>query len=146
VAAGVTSREPPYTRDILRLAAAIPHQQDFHSLTEGVERRSRTCGSRVRVAVTLDDEGRVSGLRQAVEACAYGQAAAALMGARAIGRDRAAAEADLVALERWLKGGSTPTDWPDLAALEPALQRTSRHGAILLPFQALAAAIAEATE
>ena len=66
MAAGVT--EAPYTRDILRLAAAIPHQQDFHSLTEGVERRSRTCGSRVRVAVTLDPQGKIQSLRQAVEA------------------------------------------------------------------------------
>ena len=139
-----TLAQAPYTRDLLRLAAAIPYQQDFHSLAEGIERRSRTCGSRVKVAVTLDEQGRVASLRQAVEACAYGQASAALMGARAIGRDRAGAEADRDALERWLKGGPAPQDWPQLAALEPALQRSSRHGAILLPFEALAAAIAEA--
>ena len=144
MATGVSLREPPYTRDILRLAAAIPHQHDFAHLTDGVERRSRTCGSRVRVAVTLDDQGRVASLQQAVEACAYGQASAALMGARAMGRDRAGAEADRAALEHWLKGGPVPQGWPELAALEPALARTSRHGAILLPFEALVAAIAEA--
>ncbi|QIK97115.1 iron-sulfur cluster assembly scaffold protein [Sphingomonas sp. HDW15A] len=137
-------REPPYTRDILRLAAAIPYQQDFASMEDGVERRSRTCGSRVRVAIRLDDQGRVVNLVQAVEACAYGQAAAALMGARAIGRDLAEAESDRDSLKRWLKDGAVPEGWPELAALEPALQRTSRHGAILLPFEALAAAIAEA--
>ena len=136
-------REPPYTRDILRLAAAIPHQHGFSSLSDGVERRSRTCGSRVRVAVALDAEGRVTALRQAVEACAYGQAAAALMGARAIGQDPQAVEADIEALQRWLKGGEVPADWPELAALEPAVQRTSRHEAILLPFRALAEAIGE---
>jgi len=146
VATGVTSREPPYTRDILRLAAAIPHQHDFAHLADGVERRSRTCGSRVKVAVVLDEQSRVASLQQAVEACAYGQASAALMGARAIGRDRAGAEADRDALERWLRGGPAPQDWPELAALEPAIQRTSRHGAILLPFQALAAALAEAAQ
>lgn len=144
MAPGVTLREPPYTRDILRLAAAIPHQHDFNSLGDGVERRSRTCGSRVRVSVALDSEGRVGEFRQAVEACAYGQASAALMGARAIGQDRAGAEADVEVLERWLKGGAAPADWPELAALGPALQRSSRHEAILLPFQALAEAIAEA--
>ena len=144
MATGVSLREPPYTRDILRLAAAIPHQQDFNALADGVERRSRTCGSRVRVAVTLDAEGRVAALRQAVEACAYGQAAAALMGARAIGRTRTDAEADVEALQRWLEGGEVPADWPELASLEPALTRTSRHEAILLPFRALAQAIAEA--
>ena len=146
MATGVSLREPPYTRDILRLAADIPNQHDFNVLTDGVERRSRTCGSRVRVAVVLNAEGRVSELRQAVEACAYGQAAAALMGARAIGRARADAEADIEALEGWLEGGEVPTDWPELAALEPALTRTSRHEAILLPFRALIEAIEKAEQ
>jgi len=144
MASGVSVREPPYTRDILRLAADIPHQHGFNSLSDGVERRSRTCGSRVRVTVALDETGRVSTLRQAVEACAYGQAAAALMGARAIGQDLAAAEADVEALVLWLNGGSAPADWLELPALEPALQRTSRHEAILLPFRALVEAIGEA--
>ena len=141
MATGVSLREPPYTRDILRLAAAIPYQQDFASISDGIERRSRTCGSRVRVAVTLDAEGRVAALRQAVEACAYGQASAALMGARAIGQDRPAVEVDVEALQRWLKRGAAPANWPELVALEPALQRTSRHEAILLPFRTLLAAI-----
>lgn len=132
----------PYTRDILRLAAAIPCQVGFGDIPDSVERRSRTCGSRVRVAVDLDREGRVTHLRQAVEACAYGQAAAALMGARAIGLDRDSAEAQLAFLEQWLRGDlPSLADWPELAALEPALERPSRHEAILLPFRALVAAI-----
>ena len=92
MAEGVITREP-YTRDILRLAAAIRGQVGFGEIADGVERRSRTCGSRVVLAVSLSDEGRVSGLRQAVEACAYGQAAAALMGARAAGLNQGQAEA-----------------------------------------------------
>ena len=132
----------PYTRDILRLAAAIPGQVGFGEVADGTEHRSRTCGSRVRVAVTLDRDGRVAELRQAVEACAYGQAAAALMGARAIGRDHAAAAADIEAVERWLQGEGE--GWPQLQVLEPALERPARHEAILLPFRALAAAIAQA--
>lgn len=130
----------PYTRDILRLAAEIPGQAGFGDIADGVELRSRTCGSRVRVAVTLDGEGRVVELRQAVEACAYGQAAAALMGAQAIGLDFGEAKAALAAVADWLVGGEA--EW--LAPLEPALSRPGRHDAILLPFRALAAAIDEA--
>ena len=37
--------------------------------------------------MVIDDEGRVKQLAQSVEACAFGQAAAALMGAAAIGRN-----------------------------------------------------------
>lgn len=143
MAAGVSLREPPYTRDILRLAAAIPHQVDFEAIPDEAELRSRTCGSRVRVAVQLDDAGRVVAIGQAVEACAYGQAAAALMGARAVGADFAAARADVEAVERWLKDGA-PEGWPELSVLAPALERTSRHEAILLPFRALVAAIEQA--
>lgn len=136
------SASEPYTRDILRLAAAIPGQAGFGEIGDGVELRSRTCGSRVKVGVALDDDGRVTSLRQAVEACAYGQAAAALMGARAVGRDQDGAAADVAAVERWLAGAGG--GWPELLLLNPALDRPGRHEAILLPFRALVAAIEDA--
>ena len=141
MAASVMASEP-YTRDILRLTAAIPGQVSLADLPDASEHRSRTCGSRVRVAVELDGEGRVARLRQAVEACAYGQAAAALMGERAAGLNRHAATAQLACLEQWLSGDlPRPADWPELAILEPALERSGRHDAILLPFRALVASI-----
>jgi NifU-like protein involved in Fe-S cluster formation len=86
----------------------------------------------------MDREGRVTAIRQAVEACAYGQAAAALMAGRAIGSTRESAQGDLDAATRWLKGDGE-AQW--LAVLEPALTRPSRHEAILLPFRALVAAL-----
>ena len=54
--------------------------------------------------VKLDDAGRVTGLEQAVEACAFGQAAAALMGSRAIGLGPGRS-ADALARSRALAGG-----------------------------------------
>ena len=138
-------KEPPYTRDILRLAAAIPYLERFEDLEGATERRSPTCGSRMRVAVELDWAGRVRIFRQAVEACAYGQASAALVGGHAIGRSRDEVAAALAELEAWLGGsGDLPTAWPGLDVLEPARARKGRHGAILLPFRTLLAAIEEA--
>ena len=58
---------PLYTREILRLAASIPHLARFEELGGGTELRSPTCGSRVRVALAMDRD-RVAGLSQAVEA------------------------------------------------------------------------------
>jgi len=137
--------EPPYTREILRLAAAIPFLEPFDQLEGATERRSPTCGSRVRVAVELDWAGRISRIRQAVEACAYGQAAAALMGGHAMGRSAEEVGAALGELEAWLAGtGGLPGAWPGVEALEPARSRKGRHGAILLPFRTLLAAIEEA--
>ena len=136
--------EPPYTREILRLAASIPYLEPFEELGGATEVRSKTCGSRMRMAVELDWADRIVRLRQAVEACAYGQAAAALMGGHAIGRNREEVAATLAELEAWLAGkGEIPASWPGFEVLEPALPRTGRHGAILLPFRALLAAIEE---
>ena len=137
-------KAPPYTREILRLAASIPYLEPFTDLEDATERRSPTCGSRMRVAVELDWAGRVKRLRQAVEACAYGQASAALMGGHAMGRSRDEVAAALAELQDWLGGKrETPENWPGLDVLEPALPRKGRHGAILLPFRALLAAIEE---
>lgn len=135
-------KEPPYTREILRLAASIPYLEPFERLEGAVELRSKTCGSLVRVAAELDWAERVARLRQAVEACAYGQASAALMGAHAIGRSAEEVRTSLAELEAWLAGtGEVPASWPGLEVLAPAVARKGRHGAILLPFQALLAAI-----
>ena len=49
-----------------------------------------------------------------------------------------------VQVEAWLAGGDLPTAWPGLEALAPARSRKGRHGAILLPFRTLLAAIEEA--
>ena len=138
-------KEPPYTREILRLAASIPHLEPFDQLEGATERRSPTCGSRMRITVELDWADRVSRIRQAVEACAYGQAAAALMGGHTMGRSADEVAAALAELEAWLGGdGEVPTAWPGLEVLAPALPRKGRHGAILLPFRALLAAIEDA--
>ncbi len=136
---------PPYTREILRLAASIPYLEPFEELEGATERRSPTCGSRMSVAVELDWADRIVRLRQAVEACAYGQAAAALMGGHAMARNAEEVGAALTELEAWLAGsGGVPTAWPGLEVLAPARSRKGRHGAILLPFRTLLAAIEEA--
>ena len=134
---------PLYTRDILRLAASIPHQARFEELEGAAERRSPTCGSRMRVAAELDGEGRVVAIRQAVEACAFGQAATALMSQHAAGRSADEVQAALAGIEQWLAGEGQGEPWPGLAALDSARARKGRHGAILLPFRTLLAAIEE---
>ena len=82
---------------------------------------------------------------QAVEACAYGQAAAALVGGHAMSRSADEVRAALAELKAWLEGsGELPSAWPGLDVLEPARSRKGRHGAILLPFRTLLAAIEDA--
>jgi len=140
VAQGVN--QPLYTVEILRLAASIPHLGPLAGAHGSAEVRSPTCGSTVTVHVRLDEDGRVSELGQQVEACAFGQASAALMGASAIGRAAPEFEQALANFSDWLDGArDDPGEWPGLEALQPARSRRARHGAMLLPFRGLAQAV-----
>jgi NifU-like protein involved in Fe-S cluster formation len=136
---------PLYTTEILRLAASLPEPRRLDRADGTADERSPTCGSRLRVAVQLDDAGRVAAISQTVQACAFGQASAALMAAGAAGKSRSEVQAALDDLAAWLAGASDePGSWPGLQALAPARSRKSRHGAILLPFRALASAMERA--
>ena len=134
-----------YNRDILRLAASIPHQKRLERPDSTAEKRSPVCGSRVAVDVALDGEGRVAALGPEVRAGALGQAAASLMGAHALGRtaDELAEARD--ALAAYLSGGrDDPGSWPGLALFADARPFTARHPSILLAFEAAAEAARKA--
>jgi NifU-like protein involved in Fe-S cluster formation len=133
---------PLYTTDILRLAASLSEPRELDREDGSAELRSPTCGSRITVAVQLDGERRVELVSQQVHACAFGQASAALVEKHAIGRSHDEIADALVMLSRWLaKEQDEAGDWPGIDTLAPARSRKSRHGAILLPFRALLAAI-----
>ena len=134
---------PLYTLDILRLAASLPEPVELERVDGSASERSPTCGSTARAEVQVDDTGRIEALSMEVEACAFGQAAAALVAAGAAGRSRDEIAAVLDQLTAWLSGerGDSP-EWPGFEALAPARARRSRHGAIVLPLRALLAAMA----
>jgi NifU-like protein involved in Fe-S cluster formation len=133
---------PLYTTEIMRLAASLNEPRTLEREDGCAEVRSPTCGSRIRLTVQLDDNGKVAAVSQRVHACAFGQASSAVMERGAIGRERGDVADALMALSGWLAGDSDDAgDWPGLAHLAPARGRRSRHGAILLPFRALLAAI-----
>ena len=132
---------PLYTTEILRLAASLPGPVQLERVDGSAEQRSPTCGSTVWMDVQIAEDGRVEAVSQKVEACAFGQASAALLGASASGRTKADVTDAVASLEAWLAGGDEPANWPGLSALAPARSRKSRHGAILLPFKALLAAM-----
>jgi NifU-like protein involved in Fe-S cluster formation len=132
---------PLYTTEILRLAASLEAPRALDREDGRAEARSPTCGSIVSVAVQLDDQRRVVMLSQTVHACAFGQASAALLERGAIGRSRTEVKDAHDRFALWLTGSGDAPDWPGFEALAPARSRKSRHGAILLPFRALLAAI-----
>ncbi|NUS99569.1 MAG: iron-sulfur cluster assembly scaffold protein [Sphingomonas sp.] len=138
---------PLYTTEILRLAASLPEPRRLDRVDGTSEQRSPTCGSTIRLQVQLDEQGRVNAISQEVHACAFGQASASLLAASAAGRIRVDVASAAEALSDWLSGSrDDPGSWPGLNALAPARSRRSRHGAILLPFKALAAAMTAGRE
>ncbi|MFZ2995983.1 iron-sulfur cluster assembly scaffold protein [Sphingobium sp.] len=131
---------PLYNKDILRLAASIPHHARLPQPQASVEKRSPVCGSRIIADVQMAD-GRVADIGLDVKACALGQASASLMAAQAIGMsaDELADARDR--LTAYLTGDSEDLDfWPGLAVLAPARGYPARHASIRLGFEAIAEA------
>ena len=139
------SLEDLYTPDILALATAIPHIGALDAPEGEAVAHSRLCGSRVVAQVRLDEEGRVADYAQQVNACALGQASAAILGERVIGATLAELEEGRAALRRMLAEGTPPAGaWQGLAVLERVRAVPQRHAAVLLPFDAAIAAVRDA--
>ena len=137
--------DPLYTTEILRLAASLDDPQMLDREDGRAELRSPTCGSTITLIVQLDGERRVERLSLQVQACAFGQASAALLARHSRGRSHDEVSEAMLALSRWLSDEHhQPGSWPGIAALAPARARRGRHGAILLPFRALLAAMENA--
>ena len=134
-----------YTTEILRLAASLSEPHALDREDGQAEIRSPACGSRVHLTVQLDDHRRVERVSMHVHACAFGQASAALVERHSRGRTHDEICDAMLTLSHWLAGEHDDAGaWPEISALAPARPRRGRHGAILLPFRALLAAMEDA--
>ena len=139
--------EELYTPAILALATQIPRLGSLDAPHGEAVAHSRLCGSRVSAQARVDDQGRIADFAWQVRACALGQAAAAIVGRHAMGADLALLEQGRAALRAMLKEGAPPPEdepWRDLAVLAPVRDVPARHAAVLLPFDAMIAALKEA--
>ena len=136
-----------YSRAILRLAVSNPHEGRLPEPGGSAEKYSTTCGSRVVADVMLSADGRLSELGMDVSACALGQASATLLARAAIGKAIGDFEQGRDALRAFFDGSAPgPGDWPDIGALADARDHPGRHGAILLPYEAVIAAMLQVAE
>jgi len=133
-----------YTTEILRLAASLDEPQELDREDGRAELVSRTCGSRITLSVQLDDRRCVQRLSMQVQACAFGQASAALLARHSRGKTHDEVSEAMLGLSHWLAEEHPQPGWPGIAALAPARTKRARHGAILLPFRALLAAMEDA--
>lgn len=131
-----------YTPELLALAVSLSQYPLTDDLCVRGDARSRSCGS--TVAFGTDDPERIGKVGLRVVACAVGQAAAAIFAASASGRHGSEIERAERGIRRWIAGEGERPDWPGLETFDRARGYPGRHGAILLPWKAAAAALCKA--
>jgi len=134
-----------YSSKILGLAANMPLAGRLAAAQASAEKVAKLCGSRIVVDLDLTN-GLVSAFAQEVQACALGQASAAILGSQVIGASLEEIKAARDALRAMLKDqGPAPTGrFADLAVLEVVRDYPARHASTLLAFEAALSAAEQA--
>ncbi len=139
------------------MTAAELYQQAIKALAQGAAGHGRLeapdgvalldnplCGDRVEMEVELAG-GRVGSLAHRVKGCLLCRAAAAAIGARAKDAKLEDIERVTAQLRAMLeREAPPPLGWTELAAFAPVHGHRSRYGCVLLPFDALVAAMKKA--
>jgi len=133
----VSTADRLYTPEVLMLATSLAALPMDEGLDWRGSARSVACGSSLELGLALDENRLISRIGVRAQACAIGQASAAVFAAAAPGLARADVAAALARIREWLdnEAQSLP-DWPGLAAIAPARGYQARHGAILLAWHA----------
>jgi NifU-like protein involved in Fe-S cluster formation len=120
---------------------ALPHEDRLFDSIASATRRAPLCGSEMSADVSLTPDQHIVAVAFRARACALGQASAALLREHAVGLSLADLAAARGALERFLGGDDgAALPWSALEVFRPAQEHAARHGAILLPYDALIAA------
>lgn len=133
-----------YSPAVLALATGLSAFPFDDALPLLGEARSPACGSTLAMRLTVDPVGRIERIGLRAQACAIGQASAAIFAKAAPGRTLDDVATALADLERWLGGGGALPAWPGLDAIAAAQAYPGRHGALLLPWKAAIAALSSA--
>ena len=125
-----------YTPDVLGLAASLAEYPFDDGASLKGEARSRSCGSTIALALATDAAGRIERVGVRSQACAIGQAAAAIFAAQAPGKGPGEIFAAREEIKAWLSGEGDLPNWPGLERIATARDYPARHGAILLAWNA----------
>ncbi len=135
--------EDVYQTDLLKLAAQArgAGRLDEPDTTATVD--NPLCGDRITIDLKLDND-RIDAIGYEVKACILCQASATVIGRHAPGKTAEELRSTAAHVEAMLKGkGEAPGgDWAEFKAFEPVRRAKSRHDCVMLPFMALARALA----
>ena len=125
-----------YTPEVLGLAVELARFPLTGDLPLRGEARSKSCGSTIVLGLAVDAGGMITRAGVRSQACAIGQAAAAIFVQAAAGLDGPAIHAAGKAIAAWLAGEAAMPDWPGLSMIGAARDYPARHGAVMLPWNA----------
>ncbi len=131
-----------YSREILRRTTQVQHIGHLEAPQAQTDRVAKLCGSTIHVEISMAD-GLVTDFAQQVQACALGQAAAAIVSQGIIGANRDEIFAARAALRGVLKGETVvfPPRFADLSILSGVRHYPARHASTLLAIEATADAV-----
>ncbi len=132
-----------YSREILRRTTQLQHLGRLTDPQGSADRVAKLCGSTIHVDLNLAGDV-VSDFAMEVQACALGQAAAAIVSQQVIGATTAELLDARNALRSLLKGEEAvfPERFADLAILKSVRDYPARHASTLLALEATGDAIA----
>ena len=131
-----------YQKELLRLAAEATGAGRLAGAAASATVHNPLCGDRVTMDVRVE-HGRLDAVGYEVKACLLCQAAASIVGRSAPGKSLGDIAATAQAVEAFIKFGTElpPQSWPGLDRFAPVRPHKSRHRCVLLPFEALLAAL-----
>jgi NifU-like protein involved in Fe-S cluster formation len=133
-----------YSREILRRTTQLQHLGRLKEPHGAADRVAKLCGSTVHVEVRVDGD-MVSDFAMEVQACALGQAAAAILSQHVVGAPVTDIFAARDALRALLKGEGAvfPERFCDLQILSGVKDYPARHASTLLALEATCEAISQ---
>ncbi len=135
-----------YNKKILQLASGLNKNIRISNADGSAIVKSHICGSRITIDIKMKNNI-ISAYGHKVRACTLGQVSAAIMMENAIGQSKSELLKLHSQMSSMLNGGDDLPNgcWKGLKILQPAKNFKIRHGSIMLPFNAIIAAI-EMTE
>lgn len=131
-----------YSREILRRTTQLAHVGRLTHPQASADKVAKLCGSTVHVDLSLDGDV-VSEFAQEIQACALGQAAAAILSQHVVGATVDEVFAARDGLRALLKGEAAmfPERFRDLEILKSVKDFPARHASTLLALEATSEAI-----
>ena len=132
-----------YSREILRRTTQLEHVGHLVAPQATADKVAKLCGSTIHVELNMAGDT-VSDFAQQVQACALGQAAAAIVSQHVVGATRTEVTDARDAMRAMLKGGDYhfPERFDDLKILASVRDYPARHASTLLAIEATSEAIA----